>query len=218
MPSACPPVSVTLASVLKSQGYQTAAFIGSVFLEREMGLDRGFDFYDSPFRFEAFSPMSGSMFFGGAGRIPYGVRDRRDGALVIGAANRWLNAHPDQPDFRIHPPVRFAQALSSRRLRCGDPVRRSSVGRAQTVAGKSWMVGQVAGRGVLRSRRRTGRTRRGEPRLFHLREHASCSAAGALAVRIAEVSRAYRAACGVDRCGADSARFSAHPNAAVVRG
>lgn len=90
---------VTLASVLKSQGYQTAAFIGSVFLERQMGLDQGFDFYDSPFQFEAFSPMSGSMFFGGAGQNPYGVRDRRDGALVIGAANRWLNAHPDQPDF-----------------------------------------------------------------------------------------------------------------------
>ena len=90
---------VTLASVLKSHGYQTAAFIGSVFLEREMRLDQGFDFYDSPFRFEAFSPMSGSMFFGGATQNPYGVRDRRDGALVIGAATRWLNAHTGQPAF-----------------------------------------------------------------------------------------------------------------------
>src|SRR4051812_34247604 len=94
-----PPGAVTLASVLKSQGYKTAAFISSVFLEREMGLDQGFDFYDSPFHFEAFSPMSGSMFFGGTERNPYDVRDRRDGALVTGAATRWLNAHKGQPVF-----------------------------------------------------------------------------------------------------------------------
>ena len=60
-----PPGVVTLASVLRSQGYHTAAFIGSVFLERQMGLDQGFDLYDSPFSFEAFSPLSGSMFFTG---------------------------------------------------------------------------------------------------------------------------------------------------------
>ncbi len=88
-----PAGAVTLASVLHSSGYKTAAFIGSVFLESEMGLDRGFDFYDSPFHFEAFSPMSGSMFFGGAGRNPLGVRERRDGALVLGAARRWLAAN-----------------------------------------------------------------------------------------------------------------------------
>jgi choline-sulfatase len=88
-----PPGVVTLASVLQSHGYKTAAFIGSVFLESEMGLDQGFDRYDSPFHFEAFSPISGSMFFGGVGRNPYGVRDRRDGALVLGAARRWLAAN-----------------------------------------------------------------------------------------------------------------------------
>jgi arylsulfatase A-like enzyme len=104
----------TLASVLKSRGYQTAAFIGSVFLERQMGLDAGFDFYDSPFQFEAFSPMSGSMFFGGAGQNPYGVRDRRDGALVVGAASRWLHAHTGQPAFvfihlfDLHKPYKLA--------------------------------------------------------------------------------------------------------------
>jgi choline-sulfatase len=90
---------VTLASVLRSRGYKTAAFIGSVFLERELGLDQGFDVYDSPFRFEAFSPLSGSMFFGGARRNPYSVRDRRDGALVLGAARRWLEANRGQAAF-----------------------------------------------------------------------------------------------------------------------
>jgi tetratricopeptide (TPR) repeat protein len=94
-----PPGRVTLASVLQSHGYKTAAFIGSVFLESEMGLDQGFDVYDSPFHFEAFSPISGSMFFGGAGRNQYAVRDRRDGALVLGAARRWLAANRGQPVF-----------------------------------------------------------------------------------------------------------------------
>ena len=65
-----PAGAVTLASVLRSHGYRTAAFIGSVFLERQVGIDQGFDFYDSPFNFEALSPMSGSMFFGAASHNP----------------------------------------------------------------------------------------------------------------------------------------------------
>ena len=65
----------TLASVLKSHGYQTAAFIGSIFLERQLGLDRGFDFYDSPFSVEAFSKLSGSMLFAGGPHNPlFGTR------------------------------------------------------------------------------------------------------------------------------------------------
>ena len=94
-----PAAAVTLASVLRAHGYRTAAFIGSVFLEAELGLDQGFDFYDSPFHFEAFSPISGSMFFGGAHPNQFGVRDRRDGALVLGAARRWLAANHDAPVF-----------------------------------------------------------------------------------------------------------------------
>ena len=94
-----PPGAVTLASVLRSRGYSTAAFIGCVFLEREMGLDQGFDVFDSPFNFQAFSAISGSMFFAGAPQNPYAVRDRRDGALVVGAATRWLAANRDKPLF-----------------------------------------------------------------------------------------------------------------------
>jgi arylsulfatase A-like enzyme len=109
-----PPGAVTLASVLKSHGFKTAAFVASVFLEREMGLDQGFDFYDSPFRFEAFSPLSGSMFFGGASRNRYAARDRRDGALVVRAALEWLAANRDQPVlvflhlYDLHKPYRLA--------------------------------------------------------------------------------------------------------------
>src|SRR5580693_5109613 len=93
------PGVVTLASVLQAHGYTTAAFIGSVFLEKELGLDQGFDTYDSPFHFEAFSPISGSMFFGGSNRREFAGRDRRDGALVLRTARTWLGAHRDTPVF-----------------------------------------------------------------------------------------------------------------------
>jgi choline-sulfatase len=93
-----PPSIVTLASVLRGHGYQTAAFIGSIFLERELGLDRGFDTYDSPFSFKAFSRLSGTMFAGGQ-RNAYSVRERRPDALVLRAASQWLPGHRDQPVF-----------------------------------------------------------------------------------------------------------------------
>jgi choline-sulfatase len=78
----------TLASILRDHGYKTAAFIGSCLLNREMGLDRGFDVYDSPFHIES-----------GAAENPYSVRVRRDGALVIRAARQWLDANRAQPVF-----------------------------------------------------------------------------------------------------------------------
>lgn len=94
-----PQGAVTLASVLRSHGYRTAAFIGSVFLERQLGLDQGFDFYDSPFNFAALSPLSGSMFLGAVSRSPFAGKDRRDGALVLRAARQWLTANRGQPVF-----------------------------------------------------------------------------------------------------------------------
>ena len=94
-----PPNLTTLATVLKGHGYQTAAFIGSIFLERQLGLDQGFDTYDSPFSFEAFSKLSGSMLFAGGPHNAYSVRERRPGALVLLAAKRWMAAHKSQPVF-----------------------------------------------------------------------------------------------------------------------
>ena len=94
-----PAGAVTLASVLRSRGYKTAAFIGSVFLEKQFGLDQGFDDYDSPFNFQAGSRISGSMIFAGTGQNPYSVRVRRDGALVVRAALQWLAEHHGQPVF-----------------------------------------------------------------------------------------------------------------------
>jgi len=79
---------VTLASVLKSRGYKTAAFIGSDFLDRRYGLDQGFDNYDSPF----------GLATHGLGR-PSATAIRRDGALVVRAARQWLDARRGQPVF-----------------------------------------------------------------------------------------------------------------------
>jgi arylsulfatase A-like enzyme len=97
---ALPQGAVTLASVLHSHGYKTAAFIGTVFMEKQMGLDQGFEFYDSPFNYDAFSPMSGSMFLGVSPGSPNAGKDRRDGALVVRSARQWLSANlAGQPVF-----------------------------------------------------------------------------------------------------------------------
>jgi len=115
------PAAVVLASVLRSHGYKTGAFIGSIFLERQTGLDQGFDLYDSPFSFLAGSRISGSMFFASMGRNPYSIRETRDGALVIGAASRWLQANQDQPVFAfvhlfdLHEPYSLPPEVARRR-------------------------------------------------------------------------------------------------------
>lgn len=73
-----PPGSVTLASVLRANGYRTAAFIGSEVLDPRYGLNQGFDVYESPF---------------GASRV------RRDAPLVTRAALRWLLKNDAKPAF-----------------------------------------------------------------------------------------------------------------------
>jgi choline-sulfatase len=75
---AVPPGTITLASILRANGYRTAAFIGSMILDRRYGLDQGFDLYDSPFQ---------------------GSSVRRDAALVIRAARTWLEKDTTQPAF-----------------------------------------------------------------------------------------------------------------------
>jgi arylsulfatase A-like enzyme/Tfp pilus assembly protein PilF len=78
----------TLAELLKKQGYETAAFIGSVVLDSKEfapGLDRGFDFYDNfphPARTKS----------------RWGRLERR-GEVVVQHASAWLNAHPASPRF-----------------------------------------------------------------------------------------------------------------------
>jgi choline-sulfatase len=99
--------TITLALVLRSHGYKTAAFIGSSMLDRRFGLDEGFDEYDSPFG--AATSQSN----------PYSLRVRRDGAIVLRAAAQWLGAHRDQPVFvfihlfDLHTPYRLARSTNS---------------------------------------------------------------------------------------------------------
>lgn len=73
--------------MLRAHGYRTGAFIGSVLLGSHLGLDQGFDFYDSPFRVSA-----------GAGN-PAAAGVRRDGALVVRAARQWLIQNHGRPVF-----------------------------------------------------------------------------------------------------------------------
>lgn len=78
----------TLAVLLKSQGYQTGAFIGAVILDSKTlapGFDRGFDFYDN---FPE-QPQTQSRW----GRI------ERRGMEVVEHAESWLNQNAAGPHF-----------------------------------------------------------------------------------------------------------------------
>ena len=83
-----PSGTATLASVLRANGYRTAAFIGSIMLGRSYGLDKGFDLYDSPFE-----TAPGEM------PNPYSMRVRRDAALVTRAARQWIGENRGEPVF-----------------------------------------------------------------------------------------------------------------------
>lgn len=87
--------AVTLASIFRGNGYRTAAFAGSIVMDRRYGLDQGFEVYDCPF---------------GSSRV------RRDAALVTRAALQWLEKNRDQPIFAflhlydLHTPYTLPQA------------------------------------------------------------------------------------------------------------
>lgn len=73
------PASVpTLATVLKSSGYRTGAFVGAFVLDARFGLSRGFDVYDDRYP----EDRSGASF----------VYAERRGADVVQAAGDWIMA------------------------------------------------------------------------------------------------------------------------------
>lgn len=79
---------LTLAELLKRDGYHAAAFIGAVILDSSTlapGLDRGFDYYDN---FPA----------GGKSASRWDRLERR-GEVVVQHASKWLIAHPNGPRF-----------------------------------------------------------------------------------------------------------------------
>ncbi len=79
-----PPGTVTLAAILATHGYNTAAFIGGYFLERRFGLAQGFETYDSPFDT----------------RVIKGALDlKRPAAQVLDGAEHWLEKNSNRPFF-----------------------------------------------------------------------------------------------------------------------
>ncbi len=80
--------AVTLASVLRANGYRTAAFVGSMILQADTGLDQGFDVYDAPFALRP-GQSPGASFAG----------LRRDAAAVTKAARAWLDRNRSAPVF-----------------------------------------------------------------------------------------------------------------------
>ena len=75
----------TIATVLKSAGYRTGAFVGSFVLDQRFGLNRGFDVYDGPIPVR--SKTTGE------------IDRKRPGAQVAGAAMRWVARNDTAPFF-----------------------------------------------------------------------------------------------------------------------
>jgi arylsulfatase A-like enzyme/tetratricopeptide (TPR) repeat protein len=104
--------AITLATVLKSSGYRTAAFVGGFVLDRRFGLSRGFDVYDSPFDLHNKNVTD-------VGEL------KRSGAQVAAAAMRWLEHNSNAPFFLflhlydLHTPYDLPKDPSLRRGETG---------------------------------------------------------------------------------------------------
>ncbi|MEX0725665.1 MAG: sulfatase-like hydrolase/transferase [Planctomycetaceae bacterium] len=75
----------TLATVLKKEGYQTGAFVAAFVLQRQFGLDQGFDVYDDDL--STAEPIHDQS------------HQYRAGEFVVDTALRWLQSQDDQPFF-----------------------------------------------------------------------------------------------------------------------
>jgi arylsulfatase A-like enzyme/Flp pilus assembly protein TadD len=80
-----PAAPATLATILKSRGYATGAFISAFPLDSRFGLARGFDEYDDAF----------------VDRTPSSplLEQERPGTETVSRARRWLDAHAAGPAF-----------------------------------------------------------------------------------------------------------------------
>lgn len=76
----------TLAAILRQQGWETAAFVGSSVLKRHFGFDQGFDVYDDEM------PKAGS------GKLASEYAERRAGKVVDRAIG-WLGTSRSKPFF-----------------------------------------------------------------------------------------------------------------------
>ncbi len=102
-----PPHAVTLATVLKSRGYETAAFVGGFVLDSRFGLNQGFDVYDNPFNLHKEKTTD-------AGDI------KRLGEDVVRSVIEWLRANSSRPFFvfvhlyDLHTPYNLSAADRAR--------------------------------------------------------------------------------------------------------
>lgn len=85
---------MTLAEILKSEGYATAASVASFPLDSQFGLDQGFDLYDDHFT-GSYENLLGHRIQAKSG-IYF---DERKAAQVNEAIFPWLEAHHEQPFF-----------------------------------------------------------------------------------------------------------------------
>ena len=79
---------LTLAEILKEQGYQTSAFVSAFVLSHSWGLDQGFDVYHDPFH-----PQD--MLSVGA----FGEVELPSGEVLNNAKNWWKSASSEKPKF-----------------------------------------------------------------------------------------------------------------------
>ena len=132
-----PAGAVTLATVLKSHGYKTAAFVGGFVLDRRFGLNQGFDAYDSPF------PQSAQ---GGTDAADL----KRLGEEVTRNATGWIEKNAGGPFFiflhlfDLHTPENLPAAV---RARFPGPRYAAELSYVDEVLGKFW--DSLRKRGVL---------------------------------------------------------------------
>lgn len=107
------PKNITLAEILKENGYRTGAFVGAFVLDSRWGLDQGFDYYFDNFDLTKYK------------RVSLDAVQRR-GDEVLREAKRWIEAEPEDKFFAwIHlydphtpydPPEPFKSQYQGRRF------------------------------------------------------------------------------------------------------
>jgi choline-sulfatase len=131
------PNIATLATLLKSRGYHTAAFVGGFVLDRRFGLNQGFEVYDSPFDLHQ-----------KWGAHPEDIK--RLGEDVVGAATEWLGKSAGRPFFLfvhlydLHAPYNLPPAFHTRFHGTGYEAELSYV---DEVLGRFWEF--LSRRGLL---------------------------------------------------------------------
>ncbi len=76
--------NITLAEILKENGFATGAFIGAFVLSSQFGIAQGFDTYNEDLNIEENSPL---------------LYNTRDAEQITPLANKWLDEYKDQKFF-----------------------------------------------------------------------------------------------------------------------